>query len=75
MATLSDGSLWAWGDDSHGQLGLGDLVPGSAQVPACVRSLARVMDLFKKWDVDHNGSIDKKEVRQYAPGTLGEHLA
>ena len=34
---------------------------------ALARSLSKVMNLFKKWDVDHDGRISKKEFRKAIP--------
>jgi alpha-tubulin suppressor-like RCC1 family protein/subtilisin family serine protease len=41
IAVQSDGTVWAWGDNSHGQLGLGTLT--SSSVPQKVSSLSNVI--------------------------------
>jgi alpha-tubulin suppressor-like RCC1 family protein len=60
FAVTSDGTAWAWGDDSHGQIGIGAAGP-NVLVPTTISGLANVTEIAGGNDggyaLERNGTL------------------
>jgi len=74
IALTSDGTVYAWGDNTYGQFGDGNFI--SRQIPERVRGLAGIIDIAGGWDhylaLDGDGNVyswGRNHVGQIGDGT------